>query len=83
LHELSELGLVRELDLGLGMGERRYDVATGRHDHVVCLVCGRMEDVPPAGALGECGHEHDFEIVDRRVTYIGYCPDCAAETDVQ
>lgn len=84
LHELSEMGLVRELDLGLGLEERRYDVATGRHDHMVCLGCGRIEDVPRRnGFRSSLKEDHDFEIVDRRVTYLGFCPACATESRVQ
>ncbi len=84
LHELSEMGLVRELDLGLGLEERRYDVATGRHDHMVCLGCGRIEDVPRRNGLrSSLKEDHDFEIVDRRVTYLGFCPACATESEVQ
>jgi Fe2+ or Zn2+ uptake regulation protein len=79
LHELSEMDLVEELDLGLGLEERRYDIATQRHDHVLCLSCGRIEDVPRRGVLQlSDGEDHDFKIVDRRVTYLGYCPDCAS-----
>jgi Fe2+ or Zn2+ uptake regulation protein len=79
LHELSEMDLVEELDLGLGLEERRYDIATQRHDHMLCLSCGRIEDVSRRDVLRPSdGEDHDFKIVDRRVTYLGYCPDCAS-----
>lgn len=84
LHELAELGLLKELDLGLGLDERLYDVATGEHDHVVCLGCGRVEDVPRRdGLASSLQQDHDFDVVDRRVIYLGYCPDCAAELESQ
>lgn len=77
LHELTELGLLKELDLGLGFEQRRYDLATEDHDHLVCLSCGRVEDVPRCDGLrAALSQDHDFEVVDRRVIYLGYCPDC-------
>lgn len=82
LHELAELGIVQELDLGVGLERRRYDLATGDHDHVVCLTCSRVEDVPRRdGRASLDGVECDFEIVDRRVIYLGYCADCASAQD--
>ncbi len=84
LHELGEMGVVRELDLGLGLEERRYDVAAERHDHVVCLRCGRIEDAPRRDGLRALVDEgHDFQIVDRRVTYLGFCPDCASHREAE
>lgn len=81
LHELSEMGVVRELDLGLGLEQRRYDVATEKHDHMVCMVCGRIEDVPRRDGLkSSLDEDHQFKIVDRRVTYMGFCPDCASQS---
>ncbi len=78
LHELAELGLLQELDLGLGLEQRRYDVATEDHDHLVCLRCGRVEDVPRRNELkASLVQDHDFNVVDRRVIYLGFCPDCA------
>lgn len=84
LHELTALGVLQELDLGLGLGERRYDVDTEEHDHLVCLRCGRVEDVPRRNGLrSSLGEDHDFDIVDRRVIYLGYCPDCASDAEVE
>ena len=40
LHELAEMGMLLELDLGLG--ERHYDVITTDHAHLICLACGRI-----------------------------------------
>ena len=82
LHELAEMGLVRVLDLGLGLDERRYDVATDRHDHMVCLDCGRIEDVARWDGMGSSlDEDHDFRIIDRRVTYLGFCPACVADSE--
>ncbi len=78
LHELVRIGAALELDLGLG--ERRYDANTDEHAHLVCLGCGRVEDVP---YNGECLHpiserSHGFQVLERCVSFRGYCPTCAA-----
>jgi len=84
LHELAELGLLQELDLGLGLDQRRYDISVAEHDHLVCLRCGRVEDVPRRDELkSSLRQDHDFDVVDRRVIYLGYCPDCAPEVEAQ
>jgi Fe2+ or Zn2+ uptake regulation protein len=84
LHELSAMGFLQELDLGLGLEVRRYQVATERHDHMVCLCCGRIEDVPRRGVLKPSVKEdHGFKIVDRRVIHMGYCPDCVSDPEVR
>mgnify|MGYP005623023147 CR=1 FL=1 len=81
LHELTEMGIVTELNLGLG--ERRYDINTSNHAHLVCLNCARVEDVPYDFDALELAPEHrcGFDIIDQRVIYRGYCPACAAEVN--
>lgn len=76
LHELAEIGLLSELDVGLG--ERRYDVTTTGHAHLVCMGCGRIEDVSydyEALALSP-RKAQGFQVVDWSVVFRGYCPDC-------
>jgi Fe2+ or Zn2+ uptake regulation protein len=79
LHELTEVGLLLELDMG--QGERRYDINTSDHAHLVCVECGHIEDVfythemPPLPPE----HAHGFQIIDRRITFRGYCSACASK----
>ena len=76
LRELVEMGILLELDLGLG--ERYYDITTTDHAHLVCLGCGRIEDVPydrdTLVLLPE--YAHGFQVVDCNVIFRGYCPAC-------
>lgn len=82
LHELADVGLVQELDLGLGLEQRRYDVAVEKHDHIVCISCGRIEDVTRRNGLRpRVDEDHSFQIIDRRVTYLGLCEDCASRSE--
>jgi len=81
LHELVEIGMMRELDLGLR--ERHYDITTADHAHLVCLGCGRVEDVPfhcDTLALPS-RHAHGFRLVDCNVVFRGYCPACASPAE--
>ena len=77
LRELVEMGTLRELDLGLG--ERHYDVIMEDHAHLVCLGCGRVEDVPYNHSASMLPPEHTqgFQIIDRIIMFRGYCPACA------
>jgi len=81
LHELVEIGVLLELDLGLG--ERRYDVNTAAHAHLICLGCGRVEDVPYDRDTLTLAPEHTygFQVVDHRVIFCGYCPACACQEE--
>ncbi len=76
LHELVEMGVLLELELGLG--GRHYDLITTDHAHLVCLGCKRIEDVPyDHGALAlPDEYAHGFQVLDHKVTFRGYCPTC-------
>ena len=79
LRELVEMDVLRELDLGLG--ERHYDFVTENHAHLICLGCGRVEDVPydKEAVKLSSKHPHGFRIVDCNVIFRGYCPDCMSQ----
>jgi Fe2+ or Zn2+ uptake regulation protein len=76
LRGLVEMGVLQELDLGLG--ERHYDFATENHAHLICLGCGRVEDAPydcrVTAPLPK--NAHGFRVVDCNVIFRGYCPTC-------
>jgi Fe2+ or Zn2+ uptake regulation protein len=77
LHELVDMGALRELDLGLG--ERHYDVIMENHAHLVCIGCGRVEDVtyPHDAPVIPPEHTQGFQVIDYSITFRGYCPTCA------
>jgi Fe2+ or Zn2+ uptake regulation protein len=79
LHELVEMGSLRELDLGLG--ERYYDVRIQEHAHLVCQQCGYVEDVPCdlSNLNTQSKHMRGFHILECNVIFQGYCPACAPE----
>jgi len=79
LHELVEVGILAELDLGLG--ERRYDITTTAHAHMVCLGCGQIYDVHyDCNKLAlSLEHVNGFQILDCAVILRGYCANCTPE----
>ncbi|MDQ3003509.1 MAG: transcriptional repressor [Fibrobacterota bacterium] len=57
----------------------RYDPIEDRHDHLVCRVCGGIEDVMggtkpmlPQGIAGPNG----FQVEDISIQYLGVCAKC-------
>ena len=76
LEALVEAGLASKL--AFGDGSARYDIRTDQHDHIHCLGCCMLRDLPPRlqrEALGEVP-EHDFEVIGYRLELLGYCVDC-------
>ncbi len=59
----------------------RFDGDTGKHYHVRCVRCDRLDDVASegvdvseAGVLGSNG----YDIVGHRLEFLGVCPACQA-----
>ena len=76
VRELVKMGVLLELDLGTG--ERHYDVCTSPHAHLLCVQCGRIEDVfLDSYATLSPEQSQGFQVLDTRITFRGHCPDCA------
>jgi Fe2+ or Zn2+ uptake regulation protein len=80
LKELVAQGELVEIDLG--EGKTRYDTDTSTHHHLLCINCYALMDIHrdfqglellPEEAQG-------YRIVDRQITFYGYCPSCQAST---
>ena len=58
---------------------------SGHHHHLVCALCGKVEDVAPSErlerALGETvralGDAQGYQVFEHRVELMGFCPECA------
>lgn len=80
LHALTGAGLVRRISLD----DRRYRYELHRHDnhhHLVCRVCGRIEDVACAVGSAPCLTPEDapgFALEQADVIYRGVCAQCQA-----
>jgi Fur family peroxide stress response transcriptional regulator len=76
LEALVEAGLASKF--AFGDGSARYDIRTDQHDHIHCLGCGRLRDLPPLlskASLRDVPGE-DFEVTGYRLELIGYCTAC-------
>ncbi len=81
LELLARNGVIRKLDVG--GSKMRFDGDLSDHDHIRCSRCGRVVDLPLSAAGVETGpypEIENWEIVGRRVEYVGLCPDCRKRT---
>jgi Fur family ferric uptake transcriptional regulator len=77
LKQLAGQGLIREIQAA-GHASR-FDGNTGRHYHVRCLGCGRVNDLPLSvdPALEQAARRAiNFEILGHDVEFQGVCPLC-------
>ncbi len=78
LTALTHAGLVRRIEPA--GSPTRYETRVGdNHHHVVCRVCGAMEDVDCAVGDAPCltaSTDHGFVIDEAEVIYWGTCPAC-------
>jgi len=78
LHLLTRAGLASEVDFADGC--RRFEFAgKGHHHHLVCLRCGRIEELP--FCLDDClarvrEKKPDFQIAGHAFKVYGYCRHC-------
>lgn len=67
----------RVLELALDPDKKRYDPDTGPHNHLICIFCKKIVDVPdeyrpelPIDA------KKDFTVIKSHVEFYGICPQC-------
>lgn len=73
LDVLSEVGVVRRLDLGDG---RRYELAEDHHHHLICESCGDISEFEECPLdLGRLGVT-DFEVSAHSLEIYGRCAGC-------
>lgn len=74
LYELEEIN-----KLELGGGQNRWDGETGRHYHVRCAVCAKVENVdyhPTDNMEDAVRRSTDFRVIDHHLEFVGMCPEC-------
>ncbi|MEV5029796.1 Fur family transcriptional regulator [Paenibacillus sp. LPE1-1-1.1] len=80
LRYLTDAGLIRELKLGEAVS--RYDARTDEHQHIVCTVCGRVDEVLtelPSEWLQKVAAETKYRIEHAQVVIEGVCEECATK----
>lgn len=79
LNALTDAGLLRRVSTG-SRNAVRYEVHHhDNHHHLLCRVCGRLEDVACAVGEAPCleaSDDHGFTIEAVDVLFRGVCPSC-------
>ena len=80
LEKLAGSGIIRRLDYS--GSQMRFDGDLHGHQHIRCISCGRIEDIEGAPEPIRCDRElltgTGYRLVERRVEYVGICPECDA-----
>jgi Fe2+ or Zn2+ uptake regulation protein len=78
LNDLAAMGELGALDLGTG--STRFDPNLDHHHHLVCEVCGRIEDLQAEfpGITVPDGRSLGFRVTATQIVFRGRCADCAA-----
>ena len=83
LETLRDMG--EALEMQVGDGRRHYDgVRPCFHPHVVCIGCGRIEDVEIEGLGGlpmQARQSSGYQIHAQRVEFYGLCRACQEQRD--
>lgn len=78
VHALTDKGLLREIKPAghVSLFELSRD---DNHHHLICRICGRIEDVPCAVGFAPClqpSDNHGFVVDEAEVHFWGICPEC-------
>jgi len=80
LEILTALGEIQTLELS--GSQKRYDGVPGKHYHIRCLNCGRLDDAPiaPLSRLEDELYESTvYTIMGHRLEFVGLCPECSRD----
>lgn len=86
LELLSELNIIQKINFGdnISRYEFRSDGADHHHHHLVCLDCGKVEEINEdwLGTIEEkVENNFNFRIIDHRLTFHGICKECRADNN--
>lgn len=77
LEILSSTGVIKKIQLG--GPQMRFDDCTKDHDHIRCVHCGRVDDLP-LNPLNPCEEalqkECGYKIIGHCLEFMGICPQC-------
>lgn len=77
LEVFKELGLVQELNVG--EDKFRYDANVNQHPHIICMACGKVEDVDDEmlfDLVDQVSNKTGYQLVSQQLYFFGYCPNC-------
>ncbi|MCK9420114.1 MAG: transcriptional repressor [Nitrospirae bacterium] len=75
LNTLAKSGTLRELTID--PKRKRYDPDTSRHHHLICVLCGKIVDIPEGITVDLPGKlARDFTLLGNHVEFYGHCSLC-------
>lgn len=77
LRFLKEAGFIAEISFGSGAS--RFDSMTSRHDHAICVKCGKLVDMEidlPEEIVNFAAEFSKFKLESVELTLRGLCPEC-------
>ncbi|MEZ4503444.1 MAG: transcriptional repressor [Dehalococcoidia bacterium] len=83
LGDLEAVGLVTGVRSGQAEARFEWIGDAGQHHHLVCAICGRVEEVELISARAverEAKRAHGFEVRVRHLMLEGLCGECASDT---
>jgi Fur family ferric uptake transcriptional regulator len=82
LQTLVADGRIRSISDG---GKMRYDGTLHAHDHIRCLVCGKLGDMPRHNGMNwrknTGANDTEFKIIGYKVEFVGICPECKLKVE--
>jgi Fur family peroxide stress response transcriptional regulator len=78
LRYLKEAGHITEIQFG--SGANRFDRMTSRHDHAICVKCGKLVDMEleiPSELIAIAENFSQFKLESIELTLRGLCPECS------
>lgn len=65
------------LELTVDPVKKRYDPQTGNHNHLVCVSCKRIVDIPGDHQLDlPESAKQNFTVIKSHIEVHGFCPEC-------
>jgi Fur family ferric uptake transcriptional regulator/Fur family peroxide stress response transcriptional regulator len=77
LRYLKDAGHIAEIQFGNGAS--RFDKMTSRHDHAICVKCGKLVDMElelPSELVKIAENFSQFKLESIELTLRGLCPNC-------
>ena len=75
LKTLAKAGALHELTID--PERKRYDPDTSHHHHLICVLCGKIVDIPAGIAIDLPGEmAQDFTLIGNHIEFYGHCSPC-------
>jgi Fur family ferric uptake transcriptional regulator len=77
LNVFTEKGLIRKVEFG--EGKARYELNKGEHHHLICQVCGKIEEIENCHIdefKKEIKQKTGFIVKQHSLEFFGVCKDC-------